>query len=202
MDGSVRVGAPLLVHRRCEDPMFSISNWASYGGHMVRATKDRPSIIRDVLDPSRWIHVEGGYQTKWCPEEGEQVVDMLKELVDAEVERPDVFCITPFRVVAQQLRERIRREAGLLAGLAEEPHRWLYDRVGTVRTFQGKKAEAVFLVLGAQGNSHGWARQWAGTPANLVNVAVSRSKQALYVVGNRELWSGVGSFSEISRKVK
>lgn len=201
VEDSVRVGAPLLVHRRCEEPMFGISNATSYAGLMVSATENCPSLIRDVLGVSRWIDVQGGAQGKWCVEEGERVIGMLQALVDARLEQPDIFCITPFRAVAQRLRERVRREPGLLDNLSDEPYRWLNDRIGTVHTFQGKEAEAVILVLGAQDENQNGARQWAGTPANLVNVAVSRAKQGLYIVGNRRLWGNVGSFREISNRL-
>ena len=201
IEGSVRVGAPLLVHRRCEEPMFGISNAISYAGLMVSATRDQPSCIRDVLGPSRWIDVQGSAQGKWCADEGERVIEMLQALNDAGLERPDIFCITPFRVVAQRLRERVLRQPGLLENLSGEPRKWPYDRIGTVHTFQGKEAEAVVLVLGSQDESQNGARRWAGSPANLVNVAVSRAKQALYVVGNRTLWSNEGSFREISMRL-
>ena len=200
-EGSVLVGAPLLVHRRCEEPMFSISNAISYAELMVSATRDQPSRIRDVLGPSRWIDIQGSVDGKWCADEGERVIKMLQALTDKKVKQPDIFCITPFRVVAQRLRERVRRQPGLLENLSETPHKWIYDRIGTVHTFQGKEAEAVVLVLGCQDESQNGARQWAGSPANLVNVSVSRAKQALYVVGNRTLWSNVGSFREISNRL-
>lgn len=201
VERSVPVGAPLLVHRRCEEPMFGISNAISYAGLMVRATEDRTSLIRDVLGESQWIDVRGDAQGKWCADEGEKVVEMLQALVDAGLEQPDIFCITPFRMVAQHLRQRVRREPALLDTLSDEPHRWLYDRIGTVHTFQGKEAEAVILALGAQDESQNRARQWAGSPANLVNVAVSRAKQGLYVIGNRRLWGNVGSFRGISNRL-
>ena len=201
VEGSVRVGAPLLVHRRCEEPMFGISNAISYADLMVSATRSRPSSIRDVLGVSRWIDVHGDTQGKWCADEGERVIDMLQALVDAGLEQPDIFCITPFRVIAQRLRERLRREPALLDNFSDEPHRWPYNRIGTVHTFQGKEAEAVILVLGAQDEGHNGARQWAGSPANLANVAVSRAKQALYVVGNRRLWGNAGSFRGISSRL-
>ena len=63
--GSRSVGVPLLVHRRCSEPMFGISNAIAYAGMMVSAKSPASSIIRDALGPSRWIHVEGS---------GEQVV--------------------------------------------------------------------------------------------------------------------------------
>ena len=80
-----------------------------------------------------------------------------------------------------------------------------YDHIGTVDTFQGKEAVAqgkeavaVILVLGAQDEGQNGARQWAGSPAN---VAVSRAKQAFYVVGNRRLWRNAGSFGGISSRL-
>ena len=198
-EGCVLVGAPLLVHRRCEEPMFSIINVTSYARLMVRATVERPSRVRKVLGKSRWIDVRGGATGKWCAEEGEVVVRMLKELVKKGLEKPDIFCITPFRDVAQQLRRRMRSEHALLHKLSHEPNEWLGGRIGTVHTFQGKEAEAVILVLGAQGGDQTGVRLWAGSPANLINVAVSRAKQVLYVVGNRDVWSEAGNFCGIAK---
>jgi hypothetical protein len=34
-DGDIWVGSPLRVHRRCENPMFKISNHVAYNGLMV-----------------------------------------------------------------------------------------------------------------------------------------------------------------------
>ena len=70
-----------------------------------------------------------------------------------------------------------------------------------VHTFHGKEAEAVILVLGAQDEGQNGARHWAGSPANLANVTVSRTKQALYVVGSRRLWRNAGSFGGISSRL-
>ena len=56
----------------------------------------------------------------------------------------------------------------------------------------------MILVLGAQDEGQNGPRQWAGSPAN---VAVSRAKQALYVVGSRRLWRNAGSFGGISSRL-
>lgn len=72
------------------------------------------------------------------------------------------------------------------------------DRIGTVHTFQGKEAEAVIFVLGAPGNDSTRARDWAGKKVNLLNVAITRAKRRLYVIGNYDAWKEAGFFSELA----
>ncbi|MDJ0382447.1 hypothetical protein [Streptomyces sp. G-G2] len=53
----VWVGAPLRVHRRCDDPMFSISNAVACDGLMVQGTAQRePYVYRTG---SSWVNVVG-----------------------------------------------------------------------------------------------------------------------------------------------
>lgn len=113
---------------------------------------------------------------------------------------PDVFVITPFVIVKQEMR-RLLAASDVIAAWAENPWQWVGERVGTVHTFQGKEAEAVFLVLGAPNVAQEGARSWAGTPPNLLNVAATRAKSVLYVVGSREMWKGNGSFVTLDRKL-
>src|SRR5262249_11281182 len=139
--GSRTVGVPLLVHRRCDDPMFGISNAVAYDGLMVQGRSPRPSAIRDLLGPSRWIDVAGAANEKWCPEEGEAVLTLLGAL-RLLTEPPDIYIITPFVVVQDNLRALLRGR-GILDGWKVDPDRWVYDRIGTVHTVQGREAEAV-----------------------------------------------------------
>ena len=80
------------------------------------------------------------------------------------------------------------RTSGLLDAWVENPYQWVRDRVGTVHTVHGREAEAVFFILGAPDLQQRGARGWAGGRPNLLNVAATRAKEALYVVGNRSLW--------------
>src|SRR5690606_37708951 len=52
------VGVPLLVHRRCTEPMFGISNSIAYAGLMVSAKSRGESKIREILGESKWLDVE------------------------------------------------------------------------------------------------------------------------------------------------
>ncbi|HEV7782495.1 MAG TPA: AAA domain-containing protein, partial [Chitinophagaceae bacterium] len=100
--GSRLVGVPLLVHRRCSEPMFSISNAVAYERLMVQAKKPTDSQIKNCLGDSRWIDVQGKGQEKWCPKEGEEVLALLRRLKIANV-IPDIYIVTPFVIVAESL---------------------------------------------------------------------------------------------------
>lgn len=193
--GTREVGVPLLVHRRCDEPMFSISNMIAYENLMVQAKTAKASAIRDVLGPSRWIDVEGRGQEKWCQREGEVLLDLLRHLRERQV-TPDFYIVTPFVVVQDRMREMLR-SSGLLDGWVENPFSWVYERIGTLHTVQGREAEVVFFLLGAPNAEQRGARGWAGGRPNLLNVAVTRAKEAVYVIGNRTLWKGAGVFQSL-----
>ncbi len=195
--GSRTVGVPLLVHRRCSEPMFSISNNIAYSGLMVFAKDEKPSGIRQVLGASRWIDITGSGEDKFCPEEGDEVVRLLYQLAQVGASS-DLYVITPFVIVAEGLRSTIRN-SGVMRGWVDEERRWLNERVGTVHTAQGREAEAVIVVLGAPNSSQTGARNWAGGRPNILNVAVTRAKEVVYVVGNRKLWREAGVFAELDR---
>jgi superfamily I DNA and/or RNA helicase len=198
--GSRSVGVPLLVHRRCSEPMFSVSNTIAYSGLMVSAKLSKPSAIRDVLGPSAWIHVEGSVEDKWCQEEGDEVLRMLRQLKQTGA-KPDLYVITPFVIVADRLRQAIRESDVLRGWVSEDEWHWINERIGTVHTAQGREAEAVILVLGAPHPGQTGARSWAGRRPNLLNVAVTRAKEAVYVIGNRQLWREAGFFRELDRRL-
>lgn len=177
-EGPVWVGAPLSVHRRCDHPMFEISNEIAYDGLMVDATD--PALAEAFADryptlpQSKWIDVRSdSSRGHWIPAEGEEVDRILTHLGKIGFDFSQVMAIAPFRDVATQLSERARSHSGL--------------RAGTIHTAQGKEADIVILVLGSDPSREG-ARSWAASRPNLLNVAVSRAKRRLYVIGDREAW--------------
>lgn len=201
--GEIRIGMPLLVHRRCENPMFRISNALAYAGLMVHATTAKASEITNLFGAQvRWFNVAGSSQEKWCPEEGNEVAALLLKACEAFKCDPDIFVISPFRIVAEKMRRRMRQETGALKRYGiDDPDAWIAESIGTVHTFQGKQARGVILLLGAPDPAQGGARSWATSNVNLLNVAVSRAKQNFYVVGNRSLWGNLGHMKLITKHV-
>ena len=195
-NGHRNIGMPLLVHRRCNSPMFDISNEIAYSNLMVQAKK--PSAINTTLGPSSWIDVIGNPgPDKWCAAEAVALIEMLRKLKEAETE-PDIYVVTPFVIVQDNLRTEILKSR-VLEGWTEKPAQWIQEHIGTVHTVQGREAEIVFFVLGAQMSSQSGARAWAGRRPNLVNVAVTRAKTSFYVIGNYHLWKSVGVFGALDR---
>lgn len=197
-DGEIRIGAPLLVHRRCDNPMFIIANTLAYAGMMVHATVPKSSAVSQYFGASRWFDIRGGGEEKWSPDEGAHVEQMILGALSFLPELPDLFVITPFRLVADKMRRMLRAKSEYLqaAGIAN-PYQWVKDRVGTVHTFQGRQADVVILLLGAPAKEQNAARNWATLQANILNVAVSRAKRSLYIVGNKALWEDSGHMNTV-----
>lgn len=74
-------------------------------------------------------------------------------------------------------------------------------QISTVHKTQGQERDVVLLVLGSDPDRPG-ARAWAAQKPNLLNVAVSRAKQRLYVIGNHGVWSGQPHFGLLARTLE
>ena len=120
--------------------------------------------------------------------EGQCLQTLIGDLLERGVAKDQVALISPFRDCAARLR-RIARVFDLDAG-----------KVGTVHTAQGKEADVVILILGGNPKSSG-AKAWAASKPNLLNVAVSRGKKRLYVIGDRSLWRQHSYFSVMAHQL-
>jgi hypothetical protein len=186
------VGCPLNVHRRCIDPMFSISNMIAYENKMVCATK-APKESDIIVGNSYWIDIKGHTTSKhYVKAQGEMVKEVLKHKF-GNSRNPNVYIISPFKDVVNHLKKDI--------GASNYSREWINNSIGTIHTFQGKEEKAVILCLGLDKGKEG-AVQWASKEANILNVAVSRAKYELLVIGDLELWGNKSNFDVASRKLE
>jgi hypothetical protein len=177
----VWTGIPLRLHRRCSEPMFSIANSIAYGGQMVNVLTADP--VEDFpTSPSGWIDVE--MMTALDGHVVAEELQILNDLLTQLAFYPGmIFVISPFRSVAGACQERFFQK----------------DRIecGTIHTFQGKEAGIVILILGTHPR-HTLAREWVAATPNMLNVAVTRAKRRLYVIGSRRLWAGLPHFNVLA----
>lgn len=172
----VWVGLPLVVHRRCDRPMFETANRIAYDGAMVYGTiAPDPDTLASL--PSGWLDVRGDSEGNWVRAEGKVLDNLLAYLTDLEgVSAASISVITPFTDVKQGIGNKFKRRGG--------------GEGGTIHTMQGKEAEIVVLVLGGNSdlNSTG-ARDWVVAKPNMLNVAATRGKRRFYVIGDRASWA-------------
>ncbi len=190
-DDLVWVGSPLRVHRRSDEPMFGISNTIAYDGLMINGVSPRGPIEPEGFTAppeSKWIHLHGGTaEGHWVVEEGKELRFILRQLRDrCGISFDRVIVITPFRQVA----DRLKRIADGFPGLTS----------GTIHVAQGKEADIVIFVLGGNPRAEG-AKAWAAGKPNLVNVAVSRAKRRIYVIGDHTAWSGHRYFDVLAERL-
>ena len=189
------VGCPLLVHRRCISPMYDISNRISYSGIMKQQTR-LPGEEKQksfVFDKSQWIHITGtenGRKDHFVRKQGEAVCRILEKAFEKS-EFPNLYIISPFKSVVYGIRNYIKEYStqNLDSHLNKTAKRddWIKEKIGTVHTFQGKEANEVIFLLGCDaGKEAAGAVRWVNS--NIVNVAVTRAKYRLYVIGDSKAW--------------
>ena len=176
-------GIPLRAHRRCSEPMFSLSNTIAYNGQMVKVMPDMPADV--PTGDSGWIDVGTGtvYEGHAIVEELEVLADLLAQLT---LYPGKVFVISPFRSIAEICKVK-HNDYG-------------HVECGTIHTFQGKEADIVILVLGTNAGDE-TARNWVASSPNMLNVAITRAQKRLYVIGNRRVWSRHMFFGYLAKQL-
>lgn len=175
-------GFPLRVHRRCDNPMFEISNQIAYNSQMVKATKEEP--FECVLGKSCWFNVMGHVvlDKHVIEEEIALLKYLLAQLTGSHTK--DIYVISPFHAVKCYCEENMSSFKNV--------------KYGTVHTFQGQEADIVFLVLGSD-PAKARAREWVTESPNIINVAVTRARKRLYVIGNEALWGKLPFIKEVRK---
>lgn len=180
-------GGHLLLdeHFRCHPKIAELVNGLFYDGRLTVLTdiRGRPTITnRDAI---HWTHVEGNAEQprsgkSWINRaEAGKVVEAVKFLLPpggAAADQPSIGVVTPFKAQADMIRSEL--------GEGFE-----HVRIGTVHTFQGGECDFIFYSLVAAPNMPRGSIEWIDRQLNLWNVAITRARSHLIVVGDRALWA-------------
>ncbi|WP_318385545.1 DEAD/DEAH box helicase [Enterobacter sp.] len=207
MNCEVWIGIPLWVHRRCIEPMFSIANKLAYNNRMIHGLNADKIISQSVSDDleNHWLIARGGQGEKqYRDSHGKSLLTLLDRLLAENVALGSIYIITPFKAVKYALTELIeqrelkRWQASSPLLTRKEITEWQSRCIGTVHTFQGKENDIVILVLGCDEQNNGGAK-WASSKPNLLNVAITRAKKHIFVIGDKAVWGDLRGFEDVAR---
>lgn len=205
-DNKFWLGCPLIVHRRCKDPMFSISNAIAYDNIMINETADSKDDNKYVIQESTWFSIKGkskASKNHYVESQGKFVIDSIRTFAKEHKQLPDVYIISPFTSVVSELKKsldfllRELNRDNIITSKSSERKEIIKNMVGTVHTFQGKEANEVYLVLGCDKENGKGAANWVGSSPNILNVAVTRAKYRIGIVGDYDLWKSVKYFDTV-----
>lgn len=184
-------GASILLrrHYRSHPAIITFSNERFYAGRL-RPMRDASDFdVPEMWRGVRWFDVEGTVpktrRSAYNETEIQAVVDLLSRWVEDGLigAKRTVGVVTPFRAQADRLGERIRQQPwwrDLRADL--EVARPI--PVGTAHRFQGDERDMmIFSPVVAPGIKPYTAR-WVATTDQLLNVAITRARGSLQVVGH------------------
>ncbi|MFL6076956.1 MAG: caspase, EACC1-associated type [Mycobacteriales bacterium] len=175
-------GGSLLLdeHYRCHPDIANLVNELFYGGQLTVLTDTRAQYRID-RDPVVWVPVAGRparprHGRSWVNELEAEKVDacvgfLLRELPTGAT----VGVVTPYRAQADRFNRRWRHEPRV--------------RAGTVHTFQGGECDAIVFGLVAGSGMREGSVAWLEAQRNLWNVAVSRARAHLVIVGDDTYWA-------------
>ena len=175
----------LRDHHRSHSDIIGFSNEYFYKEHPLRIATNYDRLRKLPSDgPAvRWIDVQGHVtrpgSSALNEAEAQAVVKELERMILGQGYRGSIGVVTPFRAQVNRIRDILHAhpQAGSFLGNGEL-------LVDTVYRFQGDERDAIlFSPVVADGISQGAVRWLRDTP-NQFNVAITRARAALVVVGD------------------
>lgn len=191
-DLAAGVAAPGAVinlrdHHRSHRDIIEFSNKHFYGGRLRVATRYSSLSRPDEQSPGvLWTHVtgssvrpvDGGLRN---PVEAEQVVAALKALLLGQKFKGTVGIVTPFRAQATLIQQLLRGHQDMAEAMAR-----CELLVDTVHRFQGDERDVILFSPVISIDASASAIAFLRNNANLFNVAITRARGLLHVIGDAQ----------------
>lgn len=176
----------LRDHHRSDAQIIDFSNKQFYDGQLRVATKHenlvKPKKERTAI---RWVEVKGtsvrpSQGSVTCAQEAKKVVEEIARLAEQGY-RGSIGVVTPFTPQARLISDLLAQRDDLTAFL-----RGSNNMVATAHSFQGDERDVIIMSPALQSGAPDSAIKFVSGQANLFNVAVTRARAALIVVGNSD----------------
>jgi hypothetical protein len=175
-------GGSLLLdeHYRCHPTIATLVNQLFYGGQLTILTDTRTP---HRVDPRPIVWAKAAGRPVRPPRGQSWINDIEAEKVNACVDyllkklppEATVGVVTPYKAQADRFDRQWRAEPRV--------------RAGTVHTFQGGECDAIVLGLVAGPGMPEGSVAWLESQRNLWNVAISRARAHLIIVGDDDYWA-------------
>ena len=192
----------LAEHYRSDARIIGFSNREFYQNQLrIKTDLALKGISRAFLNDYgglSWLHVAGSTErpetgSAYNPQEVAAIQDIIPRLIENldmhGLSKSGIGIVTPFREQERRIRTWCETKYGSSGRI----------KVGTAHKFQGDECEfVIFSPVLAKGMTQGTLR-WLETTNNLLNVAITRARVALIVVGDWEFCHSLPSGSVYHR---
>lgn len=180
----------LREHFRCNEEIASFINDTVYSGRMrIRSNEHEFNFPLNCgyKHAVEWIDIQNSKE-----KEIDAVIERLRTLVKNEY-KGSIGIISPLRLIANEINDRLYRE-----GLSQ-----YVDKCSTAYSYQGGEQDLIIFILGLNDETQKgekWYIEGGGEASeNILNVAISRAKALLLVIGDKK--RAMVSQSNIIRKL-
>lgn len=175
----------LKDHHRCHGDIIEFSNKEFYKGNLRIAT-NYTRLKSDAKLGVRWVNALGKtYRphggSAYNDAEVNAIIGELKQLV-ANNYRGSIGVVTPFKAQADRISRALEEEAELYNSLLAA-NKFMAD---TVHKFQGDERDLMFFSTVISSGAPNGCVNFLKSTGNLFNVAITRAKSSLVVVGNQD----------------
>lgn len=176
-NGIIKDNAKVLLneHFRCNPRIIDISNKFFYNSELKICTKDKDGDFIGVKYCDLNGKVEKGIGGKSISNSIE--INSIKEYLILNKDyfiNKSIGIITPFKEQKNKLDNMVKNLGDLANNVT----------VGTVHTFQGDEKDIIILSLVLTKGCKAGSIKWINKEKNIINVAITRAKELLYVVGD------------------
>jgi very-short-patch-repair endonuclease len=176
----------LRDHHRSDSQIIEYSNKQFYDGQLRVATKHENLVKPNNKGAAiRWVEVKGtsirpSQGSVTCAQEAKKVVEEIERLANQGY-KGSIGVVTPFAPQARMISDLLAQRDDLTAFLRSAD-----SLVATAHSFQGDERDVIIMSPALQSGAPDSAIKFVSGQANLFNVAVTRARAALIVVGNSD----------------